>query len=146
MDGSTFTFFSKPSFSPPEYFVSEGHSMKGFYSMHLYALYDLQKHTYTDALVQPVRQKDEFRAFCDMVDRHTTLPGSQDVFVGDRGYCSYNNRAHGMEKNQYFLFRTKDIHSKGLVGKFDIPDVASVDIQVNVTLVRSHKKAIQSRS
>lgn len=29
-DGSTFTFFSKPSFSMPEYFVSEGHSMKGF--------------------------------------------------------------------------------------------------------------------
>lgn len=50
--------------------------------------------------------------------------------------------AHGMEKNQYFLFRTKDIHSKGLVGKFDVPDVDSFDIQVNVTLVRSHKKTI----
>ena len=37
-DGSTFTFFSKPSFSTPEYFVSEGHSDKGFYSMHLNAL------------------------------------------------------------------------------------------------------------
>lgn len=142
-DGSTFTYFSKPSFSPPEYFVSEGHSAKGFYSMHLNALYDLHKHTYTDALIQPVHQKDEFRAFCDMADRHTLLPDTSDVFIGDRGYCSYNNMAHVMEKNQYFLFRTKDIHSKGLVGNFDFPDADSFDIRVNVTLVRSHKKTIQ---
>lgn len=72
-DGSTFTFFSRPSFSPPEYFVSEGHSAKGFYSMHLNALYDLQRHTYSDALIQPVHGKNEFRAFCHMVDRHASL-------------------------------------------------------------------------
>ncbi|MDE7202774.1 MAG: IS4/IS5 family transposase, partial [Lachnospiraceae bacterium] len=52
-DGSTFTFFSKPCFSLSEYYVSEGHSAKGFYSMHLNAFYDLQMHTYTDALIQP---------------------------------------------------------------------------------------------
>lgn len=141
-DGSTFTFFSKPSFSPSEYFVSEGHSAKGFYSMHLNALYDLQKHTYPDALIQPVHQKDEFRAFCDMVDRLDTRPGTRDVFIGDRGYCSYNNMVHVLKKGQYFLFRTKDIHSKGLVGNFDFPDADSFDITVNVTLVRSHKKSV----
>ena len=141
-DGSTFTFFSKPSFSSSEYFVSEGHSSKGFYSMHLNAFYDLQKHTYSDALIQAVHQKDEFRVFCDMVDRHHVLPGTKDVFIGDRGYCSYNNMAHVLEKGQYFLFRTKDIHSKGLVRNFDFPDTDSFDIQVNVTLVRSHKKKI----
>ncbi len=141
-DGSTFTFFSRPSFSSPEYFVSEGHSAKGFYSMHVNAFYDLRKHIYSDALIQPVHQKDEFRAFCDMVDRHDTQPATRDVFIGDRGYCSYNNMAHVVEKGQYFLFRTKDIHSKGLVGNFDFPDTDSFDITVNVTLVRSHKKSI----
>lgn len=141
-DGSTFTFFSRPSVSSPEYFVSEDHSAKGFYSMHLNALYDLHKHTYTDALIQPVHHKNEFRAFCDMVDRHRRLPHTRDVFIGDRGYCSYNNMAHVMEKDQFFLFRTKDIHSKGLVGNFDFPDADSFDIQVNVTLVRSHRKEI----
>lgn len=141
-DGSSFTFFSKPDFASEEYHVSEGHSMKGFYSMHLNAFYDLQKHTYSDALIQPVHQKDEFRAFCDMVDRHALLPDTKDVFIGDRGYCSYNNMAHVIEKGQYFLFRTKDIHSKGLVGNFDLPDADSFDVQVNVTLVRSHKKKI----
>ena len=141
-DGSTFTFFSRPSFSSPEYFVSEGHSAKGFYSMHVNAFYDLRKHIYSDALIQPVHQKDEFRAFCDMVDRHDTRPATRDVFIGDRGYCSYNNMAHVVEKGQYFLFRTKDIHSKGLVGNFDFPDTDSFDITVNITLVRSHKKSI----
>ena len=141
-DGSTFTFFSKPSFASAEYYVSEGHSMKGFYSMHLNAFYDLQKHTYSDALIQPVHQKDEFAAFCAMVDRHDLIPGTKTVFIGDRGYCSYNNMAHVLKKDQYFLFRTKDIHSKGLVGKFDFPNTDSFDIQVNVTLVRSHKKNI----
>lgn len=85
-DGSTFIFFRKPSFASPEYFVSEGHSAKGFFSMHLNALYDLQKHTYSAALIQPVHQKDELRAFCDMADRHASMPDTKDVFISDRGY------------------------------------------------------------
>ena len=141
-DGSTFTFFSKPAFSPAEYHVCEGHSQKGFYSIHLNAFYDLQKHTYSDALLQPVHQKDEFAAFCKMVDRNDVPLNTKAVFIGDRGYCSYNNMAHVLEKGQYFLFRTKDIHSKGLVGNFDFPGEDSFDIRVNVTLVRSHKRKI----
>jgi hypothetical protein len=139
-DGSTFTFFSKPSFTSPEYRVFEGHSAKGFFSMHLNAFYDLDRHTYTDALIQPVHNKDEFRAFCALVDRHEILPDTKNIFIGDRGYCSYNNMAHVIEKEQYFLFRTKDIHSKGLVGGFDLPEDEFFDITVKVTLVRSTSK------
>ena len=142
-DGSTATFFSFPRFSPPEYFVEPGHSAKGFYSIHINAFYDLEKNTYTDALLQPVHEKDEFRAFCDIVDRHTVLPGSKNVYIGDRGYCSYNNMAHVMEKQQYFLFRTKDIHSKGLVSGFDLPEEETFDIPINVTLTRSRSSKIQ---
>ena len=141
-DGSTFTFFCKPSYASPEYHVSEGHSSKGYYSMHLNAFYDLERRTYTDALIQPVHNKDEFQAFCDIVDRHEILPETKNVYIGDRGYCSYNNMAHVIENDQYFLFRTKDIHSKGLVGRFDFPDDESFDITVKVTLVRSHSKKL----
>lgn len=143
-DGSTFTFFSKSSFAPSEYYVSPGHSAKGFYSMHLNAFYDLDRHTYTDALIQPVHNKDEFRAFCDIVDRHEILPNTKNVFIGDRGYCSYNNMAHVIESGQLFLFRAKDIHSKGLLGKFNYPDSESFDITVKVTLTRSNSKKIYS--
>lgn len=142
-DGATFTFFCKPSFASSDYYVSQGHSAKGFYSMHLNACYDLDRHIYTDALIQPIHNKDEFRAFCNIVDRHEILPDTKNVFIGDRGYCSYNNIAHVIEKDQYFLFRTKDIHSKGLVAGFDLPDDESFDITVKVNLVRSYSKKLK---
>jgi hypothetical protein len=108
--------------------------------MHLNAFYDLQKHTYTDAVIQQVHFKDEFHAFRDMVDRYEPPWGSTGVFIGDRGYCSYNNMAHVINRRQFFLFRTKDIHSKGLVGKFDFPDQESFDICADVTLTRNNSK------
>lgn len=141
-DGSTCTFFSTPAFSSPDYYCCPGHSANGVYSMHLNAFYDLDTHTYTDALIQPVRCKNEFGAFCDIVDRHDVLDGIKNVYIGDRGYCSYNNMAHVVEQEQYFLFRTKDIHSKGLVGNFNFPDAESFDIDVSVILVRSHSKKV----
>lgn len=114
--------------------MGSGHSAKGFYSIHINAFYGLERHTYTDALLQPVHQKDEFRAFCEIVDRHPVPAGTKNVYIGDRGYCSYNNMAHDLEKQQYFLFRTKDIHSKGLVAGFDFPDTGPFDIDVDVPL------------
>ncbi len=145
-DGSTATFFSGPRFSTDECFVGSGHSAKGFYSIHINAFYDLERHTYTDALLQPVHQKDEFRAFCEIVDRHPVPAGTKNVYIGDRGYCSYNNMAHVLEKQQHFLFRTKDIHSKGLVAGFDFPDTGSFDMDVDVALVRSQSSKIKIES
>lgn len=141
-DGSTVTYFSNSSFSPDAYFVSQGHSQKGFYSMHINAFQDIQKHIYTDILIQPVHEKDEFKAFCTIVDRHPILPETKNVYIGDRGYASYNNMAHVTASGQYFLFRTKDIHSKGLVGKFDYPESETFDMDIDVTLVRSHSRQI----
>ena len=112
--------------------------------MHLNAFFDLTSHTYTAALIQPVHCKNEFGAFCSIVDRHDILEGRKNVYIGDRGYCSYNNMAHVINQNQYFLFRTKDIHSKGLVGNFDFPVEESFDIDVKVTLVRSHSKKVSA--
>lgn len=89
-DGPSFTFFSKPGFSPDDYFVGEGHSAKGFYSIHTNALYNLKTNLYEDAFLQPVHGKDEYRAFCTctMVDRFETRNGHKAIFIGDIGYCS----------------------------------------------------------
>lgn len=142
-DGSTATFLSRPGLASDAYFVAPGHSAKGFYSIHINALYDLTRHTYTDAFLQPVHEKDEFRAFCTMVDRQTILPDSKNIYIGDRGYCSYNNMAHVIKSGQYFIFRTKDILSKGLVANFVFPKDDSFDITVDVTLSRSHSSKIK---
>ena len=54
--------------------------------------------------------------------------------------------AHVIEREQYFLFRTKDINRKGLIGNFNLPDTPEFDISVNVTLTRSHRKSIKIQS
>ena len=74
----------------------------------------MDSHLYIDAFLQPVHKKDEFRAFCPMVDRIPLIPETSDIYIADRGYCSYNNMAHAMEKGQHFLFRSKDVLSKGI--------------------------------
>lgn len=144
VDGSDLTYFSTTKFSSQDFFFSPGHSINGVYSMHLNALYDLDTHTYTDALIQSAHCKNEYRAFCDLVDRHNVTAGKNTVYIGDRGYCSYNNMAHVIKQGQYFLFRTKGINSKGMIHKFDFPKESSFDIDVNVTLVRSHSKKVLS--
>lgn len=65
-DGSTISFSSLPRFASDEYYISEGHSASGFYSMHINAFYDLNRHIYTNALIQSAHQKDEFSAFCQL--------------------------------------------------------------------------------
>lgn len=57
VDGSSFSFFSSTKWASDDYFVSEGHSAKGFYSVHLNALYNLNTRTYKDAVIQPVHSK-----------------------------------------------------------------------------------------
>lgn len=50
--GSTVSFFSSRRFTADDYLVSEGHSSKGFYSLHINAFYDLDRNMYTGALLR----------------------------------------------------------------------------------------------
>lgn len=141
-DGSTASFYSTPKFSPEEYFVSEGLSINGFYSLHVNGFFDIDRHMYTDVLLQPVHEKDEFRAFCTMVDRTPVLAGLRDIYMGDRGYCSYNNIAHVIEKGQYFLLRSKDVLSKGILKNLGLPVDGTFDKTVTITITRRQSKKI----
>ena len=143
-DGSTFTFLSNDQLSPPEYYTTQGNSADGCHSAHAIAMYDLDTDIYTDCIVQPIRNKDEFGAFRDIVDRHP-LPadGTSLVFLADRGFCSYNNMAHVIERGQYFLFRAKDISSKGLLHHIDLPDSESFDMTIKFILVRRQSAKLQ---
>lgn len=141
-DGSSFSFFSSSKWASEDYFVSEGHSAKGFYSLHLNALYDLDTNTYEDAVIQPVHSKDEFKAFCTMADRLDIAEGLSYIFIADRGYCSYNNMAHVQEKGQFFLFRSKDVNVRGMAGHLPLPKEGAFDICLDITIRRSHSKKV----
>ena len=56
--------------------------------------------------------------------------------------CGYNNMAHVIEQNLSFLSRAKDIHSKGLIGNFDLPDEGAFDLRLKITLVHSYSKKV----
>ncbi|MFR3344366.1 MAG: hypothetical protein ACLTS6_10315 [Anaerobutyricum sp.] len=56
-DGSTTSFFSFSKYSSDDYFISEGHSASGFYSIHINAFYDINKRIYTDAILQSAHKK-----------------------------------------------------------------------------------------
>jgi hypothetical protein len=75
-----------------------------------------------------------------MVDRHPVPEKAPLVFIGDRGYCSYNTMAHVIQKKQYFLFRAKDITSKGLLHHIDLPNTGTFDVPVKLILTRKQSK------
>lgn len=99
-------------------------------------MYDLLNKTYTDIVIQPCRTENEHKAFCDMVDRYNG--NNKTIFITDRGYESYNNIAHVIEKGTYFLFRCKDISSNGIIAssKDKLPTTDIFDCHLSLILTR----------
>ena len=55
-----------------------------------------------------------------MVDRDDSdIP---TIYIADRGYESYNNIAHVIEKGQKYLLRIKDRNGNGILTGFNVPD------------------------
>lgn len=117
---------------------------KGFNQLHLNAMYDLMNRIYTDIVIQPARTENEHAAFCEMVDGYN---GSEKtIFIVDRGYESYNNLAHVIEKGAFFLFRCKDINSNGIVAfsKDKLPNKEEFDTNISLILTRKWTKEIRN--
>lgn len=132
-DGSDVNIARNPK-DEDTYFTQE--KAKGFNQLHLNAMYDLLDRIYTDIIIQPARKENEHKAFCDMVDRY--IGEEKAIFIVDRGYESYNNLAHVMEKNAFFVFRCKDINSSGILSGFKqkLPDTEEFDTTLSLILTR----------
>ena len=115
---------------------------KPYNLFHLNALYDLQRKIYTDAVVQGGHSKNEHRAFVTMVDRdETPVP---TIYMADRGYESYNNMAHIIEKGQKFLIRVKDSKNNSIVSGLILPDYDEFDIPCCIGLTRKQTKQVKN--
>ncbi len=100
-------------------------------------MYDLLNKTYTDIVIQPGRTENEHKAFCDMVDRYNG--NNKTIFITDRGYESYNNIAHVIEKrNILFYSDAKDISSNGIIAssKDKLPTTDIFDCHLSIILTR----------
>lgn len=101
------------------YFTPQANG-EGYNQLHLNVFYDLLSRTYIDGIIQPIRQENERRAMCDMLDRYKS--NNKTIFIADRGYENYNIFAHADKHGLYYLIRVKDIDSNGILSAIDLPD------------------------
>ena len=131
-DGCEFNIARNPADSG--YFhLPTSASAYGFNSLHTVSFYDLLGKRYLDCLFQPGMKKNEFSAFCDLVDRYDY--GGFPIFLADRGFSAYNTYAHAFEKGVFFAIRAKDINVCRLLRVDSLPD--GIDCVADVILSRT---------
>ena len=86
-DGSSCDIFLNPE-DKDTYFEPNSKSTRGFNQIHINAMFSLLDKRFTDILVQPARKRNEYSAFCSMVDSADIPEHSKVIFFGDRGYTS----------------------------------------------------------
>lgn len=139
-DGTDLNIARKPN-DKENYFQSNPRE-KGYNLLHLNALYDLCSKRYLDALIQPGRRENEFRAICQMADRFPYL--GKAILIADRGYESYNVFAHIERKGLNYLIRVKDKGSNGILGAIHLPQADTFDIDVHKCLTRKQTNEVKA--
>ena len=123
-------------------FYKANNSNKPFSAYHLNTSYDLLECTYDDIVLQGNAVMNENGAFNGIVDRYD---GPKAIFIADRGYESINSFVKVGMKNNKYLIRVKDIHSRTSVlrsfGPF--PD-AEFDMHVRRTLTTKQTNEIKA--
>ena len=109
---------------------------KPYNLLHLNALYDLNQHIYTDAVIQGRMNWNEHSALQQMVD-NSDIPKA--LIIADRGYESYNNMAHIQEKGWFFLIRIKDGRT-GIKEALELPASNEFDEKISLKLTRRQNK------
>lgn len=138
-DGTAFNMAYNPK-DEESYFPPTGRSETGFNEAYCVAVYDIFSNRYTDMIVQPGRKKNEYRAICDLVDRHVRQGRAKPLFLADRGFGSYNFYAHAYADGAYFLVRLKDLNAARLLGVDASELPKKLDKTVRRILVRHNNK------
>lgn len=141
-DGSAADIFRNPD-DPDTFFEPNGKSTRGFNQVHINAFYSILDRRFTNLVIQPGRKRNEYAAFCEMVDDAGKC-GSPAVYFADMGYASYNNFAHVIENGQFFLIRCNDIRLKGILGR-PVENLKEIDCRVERILTRTQSKKKWSR-
>jgi len=141
-DGSTLDIFRNPN-DPDTFFRPNNKSTRGFNQIHVNAFYSILDRRFTDLVIQPGRKRNEYSAFCQMVDA-ADKADPPTVYFCDMGYSSYNNFAHIIENGQYFLIRCNNKRAEGILG-YSLDNVREIDCHVDRILSRSQSKKKMSR-
>ena len=135
-DGSAADIFRNPDDSDT-FFEPNGKSTRGFNQIHINAFISVLDKKITDLLIQPARKRNEYSAFCQMVDRSES--DTPVIYLCDRGYASYNAFAHVIESGQFFVMRCTDDKTEKILG-FPLDNIQQLDYHVERILSRSQSK------
>ena len=127
-DGSQFNIFRNPD-DPTTFQPADGKTTRGFNSVHAVALFDLLSKKYLDVIIQPGRHKNEYRAICELADQFPVID-NKVLFIGDRGFGSFNFYAHAKENGLFYLVRVKDLNVVRFLGEA-IPLLRSATVTVD---------------
>lgn len=141
-DGSSVDIFRNPD-DPDTFFEPNGKSTRGFNQIHINAFYSILDRRFTNLVIQPGRKRNEYAAFCEMVDAAGN-DGPPAIYFADMGYASYNNFAHVIENGQFFLIRCNDRRLKGILGR-PLENLKEMDCRVERILTRTQSKKKRSR-
>ena len=136
-DGSAADIFRNPD-DPDTFFEPNGKSSRGFNQIHINAFFSILDRRFTNLVIQPGRKRNEYAAFCEMVDA-AGKSGPPAIYFADMGYASYNNFAHVIENNQFFLIRCNDKRLTGILGR-TVDGLREMDVHVDRILTRSQAK------
>src|SRR5699024_5141533 len=104
----------------------------GYNMIHVNFLYDLLNKQFLDVDFQNKRQTDERSSLCQMAQK--IKPTQPVIFIGDRGYPSFNVFEHLQRLQHKYVIRCKDVNSKGFLRKSDVPDTDEFDTIVSLKL------------
>lgn len=135
-DRSADDIFRNPDDSDT-FFEPNGKSTRGFNQIHINAFFSVLDKKFTDLLIQPARKRNEYSAFCQMVDRSES--DTPVIYLCDRGYASYNAFAHVIENGQFFVMRCTDDKTEKILG-FPLDNIRQLGYHVERILSRSQSK------
>ena len=135
-DGSTVEVFHDSN-NQDTYFEPNGKSKRGYNQLHINALHSILDKRFIDLVTQPARKKNEYSAFCELVD--SVGNDGSVIYFADMGYASYNNFAHVIENGQYFLIRANDKRTGRILGR-SMEGLKEADVHVDRILTRTQSK------
>ena len=137
VDGSDVQIPTNPT--DTESYIAGTNGHKGYNLLHINALYDLNKHIYSDVIIQKARERNEHKAFQELVDSSYI---EKALVIADRGYESFNSMAHIQEKGWFFLIRVKD-GNNGIKQGLELPKTEDFDIDISLKLTRKKTNEVK---
>ena len=116
---------------------------QGHNELHLNSIYDLNTGYFEDLIIQKIHKIDEQKAFCYLVDERQEKPYSA-LIIADRGYSSWNDLAHVIQKQQYFLIRAKEGYG-GIKQGLSLPSEDEYDCFFEINLCRGQTNEDKKR-